>query len=996
MHKYIAVAVSITLFTLQGFSATPQQRRGGGAGTAAPVAGTKSVSARSATRTAPVTGAPSAVRSATAGRTTVQRGTPANSGTANTVAARAGATQKVIGTGTKVAAAGQNTVVADNCQEKFNGCLDAFCMMENVNGGRCLCSNRNAELDSVLAEIEKLDQQSYQMATVGVEAIETGVSISNLSAPSTTRKKIDTALWNQQTDTDTSDNSDEKNKTGEELYGSAIAICMERMPECKQSETMLRTIYNGKIRGDCAAYENAIKEQRRTAETRLSEAQRAMRTSAYEQLRTANKYDLGQCTVEFKKCMATTAGCGDDFKGCVGIAAAENAKQSVGAKSKMKMYDIKGSATKISIAASSYDALESKKPMCMSITNSCVAVKDQVWDTFLREVAPQIKTAELLAESDLRTSCISNISACFQKACKDTMDPNDPDGSYDMCLSRPETVRSLCKVQIDPCEAAEPLIMDYVYARLASMRVDSCTNEVKQCLQSDDRCGKDYTQCVGLDTDTIIRMCPYDKLTGCQQVYQKEGKDIRGDAVYDELDRMVQGIMLGIDNNMMEFCQNAADEAMIKVCGDTENCNAIATDDHIGTGSLSYGICYYKINGDNAEIDYSQCRTSIDQIQDIELGRVPGSTTGELGPVVPFVSVIDGIMFWEQLNIDVNGNIPSAEEYFKSIDASKMQPSTKEKVAREITKLKSQINTAVAAIESDPTVQFCMTGRRVQGMKDAPVSGEKIARFPELTKQMRNIIATSALNAAKANYYKKYDIAYNQQMKDYITMAERQAKIKGENAKDVRREAARISCVSLADAASLPMSPPPPSGWGMWLVVGVVVAASVAVTVLTLGTGAPLATAAATTTISLTAEMPAITGVAITIPAATITSTATITTTTAASIFAAGSALTATGIATVAAAGVGAAALVGGTIAQATADHSKGGTSAAQRELTGHHELDQWNYKQVIDTSFNWDSLNCHKCVKSTKCIKQSYPLFGMPKCKQWAESTEECSDTQF
>ncbi len=996
MHKYIAVAVSITLFTLQGFSATPQQRRGGGAGTAAPVAGTKSVSARSATRTAPVTGAPSAVRSATAGRTTVQRGTPANSGTANTVAARAGATQKVIGTGTKVAAAGQNTVVADNCQEKFNGCLDAFCMMENVNGGRCLCSNRNAELDAVLAEIEKLDQQSYSLATVGVEAIETGVSISNLSAPSTTRKKIDTALWNQQTDTDTSDNSDEKNKTGEELYGSAIAICMERMPECKQSETMLRTIYNGKIRGDCAAYENAIKEQRRTAETRLSEAQRAMRTSAYEQLRTANKYDLGQCTVEFKKCMATTAGCGDDFKGCVGIAAAENAKQSVGAKSKMKMYDIKGSATKISIAASSYDALESKKPMCMSITNSCVAVKDQVWDTFLREVAPQIKTAELLAESDLRTSCISNISACFQKACKDTMDPNDPDGSYDMCLSRPETVRSLCKVQIDPCEAAEPLIMDYVYARLASMRVDSCTNEVKQCLQSDDRCGKDYTQCVGLDTDTIIRMCPYDKLTGCQQVYQKEGKDIRGDAVYDELDRMVQGIMLGIDNNMMEFCQNAADEAMIKVCGDTENCNAIATDDHIGTGSLSYGICYYKINGDNAEIDYSQCRTSIDQIQDIELGRVPGSTTGELGPVVPFVSVIDGIMFWEQLNIDVNGNIPSAEEYFKSIDASKMQPSTKEKVAREITKLKSQINTAVAAIESDPTVQFCMTGRRVQGMKDAPVSGEKIARFPELTKQMRNIIATSALNAAKANYYKKYDIAYNQQMKDYITMAERQAKIKGENAKDVRREAARISCVSLADAASLPMSPPPPSGWGMWLVVGVVVAASVAVTVLTLGTGAPLATAAATTTISLTAEMPAITGVAITIPAATITSTATITTTTAASIFAAGSALTATGIATVAAAGVGAAALVGGTIAQATADHSKGGTSAAQRELTGHHELDQWNYKQVIDTSFNWDSLNCHKCVKSTKCIKQSYPLFGMPKCKQWAESTEECSDTQF
>ena len=599
-------------------AAVPQQRRGQATTQSAPAAGAtaarSAVSARSATArsAAPAPTATTAARSATAGRTTVARG-GTTAAAPTTVSARAGVTQKVIGTGTKVAAATKNTVVSEACQQKYDGCMDSFCMIDNASGGRCICSNRNAELDAVLAEIEKLDQQSYQMATVGVEKIEMGTdaeqAIANANAVAqsvingkdedkkTTRRKLDMSLWDttavftDDSDDNIFDSSHDprEGKEGDALHRAAAEICAAQIPECGGEMSMLQMMYSQRIKSDCTAYENSLKQQRNASQQKLSAAEKALRDAALEQLRTANKYDLGQCTVEFKKCMATTAGCGDDFKGCVGIAAAENAKQSVGAKSKMKMYDIKGSATKISIAASSYDALESKKPMCMSITNSCVAVKDQVWDTFLREVAPQIKTAELLAESDLRTSCISNISACFQKACKDTMDPNDPDGSYDMCLSRPETVRSLCKVQIDPCEAAEPLIMDYVYARLASMRVDSCTNEVKQCLQSDDRCGKDYTQCVGLDTDTIIRMCPYDKLTGCQQVYGKED-DIKGNNVYDNISEMIQGIMLGIDNNMMQYCQNAADEAGAGVCRQhTAHKAQNKGDDHVGQHCVPVG-----------------------------------------------------------------------------------------------------------------------------------------------------------------------------------------------------------------------------------------------------------------------------------------------------------------------------------------------------------------------------------------------------------------------
>ena len=69
-----------------------------------------------------------------------------------------------------------------------------------------------------------------------------------------------------------------------------------------------------------------------------------------------------------------------------------------------------------------------------------------------------------------------------------------------------------CGISTDSAEeAAESQVWDFVIARLQSMRVNSCTTQVKECLQSEDRCGSDYTQCIGLDTDTIIRLCPCQK-----------------------------------------------------------------------------------------------------------------------------------------------------------------------------------------------------------------------------------------------------------------------------------------------------------------------------------------------------------------------------------------------------------------------------------------------------------------------------------------------------
>lgn len=977
-----ATANAATAVNPRGQSVSGTANTTSNAGTRTGTAAARSATtARSATGTRSSTTASTTARSATAGRTTVSRAPTATSATSTassaarsaTVAARAGATQKVIGTGTTVAAANENVVVSEACRQKYYGCMDSFCMLDNDSGGRCICSDKNAEYDDILAQIEALDLQSYQMATYGVERIEMGeaadVAIANANAVAQSimddtskekeKKSLDLTSWLSPVDFSSEDvfadtgtmQNPIEGKEGDALYQASNQICVQQMPECASELSMLQLMYAQQIRSDCTAYENSLKQQKNASAQKLYAAEQALREAALDQYQSANKYDLGQCTVEFKNCMISTGGCGEDFSGCASIAAFDST--STRGNKKTSTYEIQGTVTSIEIQASTYDILLSKKPLCESVTKQCQLVADQVWDTFLKEVAPQVKSAELIAEDNARQNCIGNISSCFQQACKDTMDPKDPDGSYDLCLTRPETMLNLCQVPLNACgisttsaaDAQESDIWDFVVARLASMRVNSCTAQFKECLQSTDRCGEDYTQCIGLDTDTIMRMCPYDTLVGCQQVYGET--DVRGEAVYDELYNVAQGIFLDIDNSMLEECQNAANEAMIKVCGDTENCTNLTVDENIGSRSLEYKICEYTNTNDSLDINYSACRTDVSQILDSELGRVEGSSSAGLGPVKPFAGVVDGVIYWESVEVGEDGRLISVDDYLKNIGESGTTSAQKEQISSELAVLQSNIDTAINAIEADPKVQFCMTGRTVDGVNNRNVvdrSGTK-GRFPELTKQMRMIIANAALKAAKDNYYKKYDELNEKMLKDYATIGERMAEIQGENSLDARREIARIACINFADISSLPKSPnPPKNAFGKIL------------------------------------SAVAIAGAAVAIPF-----------TGGASVVALGMTVSQLGIASAAVATAGV-----GLLGNVGSGGANGDDASAQRELIGSKQLNQWNYKETITSTFEWDTLVCHKCTRTQQCSKTKNPLFGNKYCKTWADPIETCSDTQF
>ena len=663
------------------------------------------------------------------------------------VVARAATTKKVVGTGTKVAVAAKNVVVNEECQQKFYGCMDSFCMLENETGGRCLCSNKNKELDTVLEEIEKLDQQTYQMATYGVERIEMGedaeavIAKANAVAQSVIensdnngkkkRKTLDLSLGE---DIPAEEESEDlfggdtasiiDGKEGDALYSESLNICRAQIPECASDMQMLQMMYIQNIKSDCAAYENSLKQQKKSSTQKLIAAEKALREAALEQFRTANKYDLGQCTVEFKKCMQTTGGCGDDFSKCATVVAldATNTRKSTSKKS--KNYKINGAVTTIEISASTYDALVAKKPLCESVTKSCVNVAGQVWDTFLREVAPQIKNAELIAEDKARQNCIGNIASCFQKACKDNIDPNDPDGSYDMCLSRPGTMLNLCRVPLNACgidassqaSAEKSEVWDYVLARLAAIRVNSCTTEVKECLQSEDRCGKDYSKCVGLDTDTIIHMCPYEKLTACYSSEYGEDMQARENYIYS----VALGLILNIDNNMLTQCQEFVDEAMINVCGDVSSCGFYDDDIAVGMDSLA-----------------SQ------QSQDNAVS-------------------ISGLISFGNLKIRRN---PDTWNYYMDVDdymasISDAPADIKRRIRLTLEGISNEVSRKISIIASDPRVDMCINGRDLThirgGDANARDKNRTTARFPALLGNYTYLIANAILDKAKSNYDAKY------------------------------------------------------------------------------------------------------------------------------------------------------------------------------------------------------------------------------------------------
>ncbi|MBQ1927592.1 MAG: hypothetical protein II179_00830 [Alphaproteobacteria bacterium] len=652
--------------------------------------------------------------------------------------------QSAIQNGTNVRARVAATgVYSQQCYDEYYGCMDQFCISENINGGSCLCSNNNEKYESELEEINEILAEADRIKTVEVERIKLGADADivftgerkydangNVIQYSSVQKKDTTPKVNKKQEAlklfevnlfeDDEDDDDVMHKTGAALFAAADETCRAQLGNsCAKDIKLLKQIYQRQIESDCRGFANAIAQQRTAAVAAMNSAESDVRNALKESFDSANKFNQGECMVELKKCMLGADACGDDWANCVSIIANENMQN----KSATSTANTKVKTTiKYNITPSVLERLESKRTICERVLDQCMAVRDNVWTAFLREVAPNLKLAELRAESNFRQSCLSEITNCIHTACKDDI-AGKGTATMDSCLSRPDMARSFCKVQIDPCERMEPLIWGYVVDKLAAMRVDACTAEVKDCIYSPDRCGPDFMNCIGMDWEFVRGLCPAEIFVGCQKNGQKVSQG--------DIDSMIMGLYLNMDNKSLDNCQKLVEDKMMEICGSTTDCNRFTTDETIGTGSLRGGNKdgnIYRITG---MISFGAIKVGNGATTD-------GGEKLDLGKI--------GVADYMTNAGTANGNVPNKEEILETI---KM----------ELTDISENVNRVIDMIASDPKIQFCVTGRDLSQIdpNSKRDNNMTVARFPNLLNQVKMQIALAALRQAQTNYQAKYN-----------------------------------------------------------------------------------------------------------------------------------------------------------------------------------------------------------------------------------------------
>ena len=665
------------------------------------------------------------------------------------------ARQSAIQQGTTVRTKVEATGLYDQaCYDAYFGCMDQFCVTDNASGGACNCSDNIIEYNEELASIESILDEANRLSTEELERVKAGadadiifsgerrydedgniLDAGELTAEEEKEKKradllalFNTNLYEEEDIFNDGSMTNIADMIGQDLYNAANELCLAQVPEsCAGDIVFLQQLYSRQITSDCLGYKNSLAQRRGEAENELASAESAIRAALQESFDNANKFDLGQCMVEFKNCMRTDDACGDMWENCVSTIAMENmqnnaATSTAGTKvATVETYDITPSTMEI---------LNAKRPICEHVLDQCVAVRDMVWPNFLRESAPTIKVAESQAESKFRQSCLTTISDCIQTACRDDIAGKGV-ATMDACLSRPEMARSFCKVEIDPCERMEPLIWGYVEDKLAAMRVDACTQEVKDCFTDETRCGPNFENCIGMDYDYIHDICPIDTLVVC--------KANNPEFSMDDLDEMLMGLYLNIDNAMMDQCQNLVDLKMSEICGSTTDCNRFASDDTIGAGSVRS-----QKDGDVYRV------TGMISFGSIKMGDIDGESTfdadGNADTLEPGeIGVAEYIAKVRELNGDIESDNVDNEAIIATIE-------------EELNNIAGTINRTIDLIESDPEIQYCIKGRdlsQITGEEDDSTDG----RFPNLLNQVKMQIATAALRQAQDNYNEKFNTA---------------------------------------------------------------------------------------------------------------------------------------------------------------------------------------------------------------------------------------------
>jgi len=385
---------------------------------------------------------------------------------------------------------------------------------------------------------------------------------------------------------------------------------------------------------------------------------------------------------------------------------------------------------------SSYDALQRARPLCESVTNNCVNYKDQVWPTFLANIAPVIKTAEILRENDNRQNCVGNVVQCFRNGCADQFDPDQQSAQFDLCTTNPEAIAHICRQQLLDCGLTfsgnnintDHFLWTFIVRRMSAMRDNACTREVKACMANENNCGENFSNCMGMDMAALLRMCPMARMVSCHGAgYGGQGSTRLDENEFADL---IMGILLNVDNEMLRQCQAAVDSKMTEICGSTEDCDGLfANDDMIGIDGMVLDATDPKTLTIKGLIDFSKINQARNTGAGATLLQSRGTGSALTVPVMSSISIESGKTGTAQAQQSANGMV-------------------------------RRINNAITMLVNDEKVRMCIDGRDVSQIDGSRQRGQNgrartDARFPYIADSAALLIIDSGVGRAQENHARR-------------------------------------------------------------------------------------------------------------------------------------------------------------------------------------------------------------------------------------------------
>ncbi|MBO5704491.1 MAG: hypothetical protein J6R99_00560, partial [Alphaproteobacteria bacterium] len=190
--------------------------------------------------------------------------------------------------------------------------------------------------------------------------------------------------------------------------------------------------------------------------------------------------------------------------------------------------------------------------------------------------------------------------------------------------------------------------------------------------------------------------------------------------IYD----VAQGVLLNVDNQLLQACQNAVNTKMMEICGGVSTCLFGDSNEGLGRGSLQ------TTQGDDGSYTIS--------------GTIDFNNFRFAHPENPATA-------------DYAATNKQKYAYKVSYGGKTGSGTTANRIDSVVADINSEVNRKISMLAMDPTINMCITGRNIsQIVKGRNQEQRTAARFPNLLSSQANIIYDSLLTIARLNYTRDY------------------------------------------------------------------------------------------------------------------------------------------------------------------------------------------------------------------------------------------------